>query len=450
MNLEKNIDKNLVTYTVTLEPEEYKKYKYQAYLNRRSDFITENELRPSYEEIISNLPVDNFFDENIVKQAENHIYKEIEDETDTVVVEPLITEVKRDEDNIVVTILALNEPTIEIADYKNILTRPAEDFEVSEDELNDEINRIIKTNARLEPTEEALKEGHQANVDINIYKASNDERPVSSSPNVTLDFDVENMPYLVSEFNDFIVNELLGSSVGDVLVFPLSSDFNINDINSTNIDNADYVLELAVNQIYEPEYPELDEEFVSEVSEFETVDEFKNDLIERLSEIKEKSYWDQVDRNNMNAIFEQTTIDIPEEYVVVTENNAQNQYTSYLYHQNPDPFLIYMGEKEYFRSLVNEELAFRIINQLAQEEELEIAEEELEALKEKLNTVSVKDKYLGYDLDFLQQTFEDFPRLSERDIEEFYNYMLLRDKIKNKLREYTTIEEDTTEEEVLD
>ena len=86
------------------------------------------------------------------------------------------------------------------------------------------------------------------------------------------------------------------------------------------------MFKVTVKEIKKKELPELTDEFASEVSEFETLEEYKNDIKVKLAEKKEKEAATENEDNVVQKVVENSTMEIPEPMIESQVNNMVNDY----------------------------------------------------------------------------------------------------------------------------
>ncbi len=83
---------------------------------------------------------------------------------------------------------------------------------------------------------------------------------------------------------------------------------------------------MTVKEIKKKELPELNDEFASEVSEFETLEEYKNDIREKVASRKEKEAATENEDHVVEKVVENAAMEIPEPMIDSQVNNMVNDY----------------------------------------------------------------------------------------------------------------------------
>ncbi|MBR6160173.1 MAG: trigger factor, partial [Lachnospiraceae bacterium] len=142
----------------------------------------------------------------------------------------------------------------------------------------------------------------------------------------------ENYPLVIGSksFIPGFEEQLIGKNTGeetDVKVtFP-------EEYHADNLAGKDAVFKVKINEIKEKELPELDDEFASEVSEFETMAEYREDVKKKLAERKEKEAKDKKEDAVIEAIVKDSRMEIPEAMIDTSVKNMVNDYARRLQSQ---------------------------------------------------------------------------------------------------------------------
>ena len=193
------------------------------------------------------------------------------------------------------------KPEVKLGKYKGVKIDKI-DTEVTEEEVDAEINRERENSAR--------------NITV-------EDRPVKDGDITTLDFEGfvdgvafdggkgENYPLTIGSgafipgFEEQLIGAEIGKEVEVKVTFP-------EDYQAENLKGKDAVFKCTIKEIKEKELPELDDEFASEVSEFETLAEYKEDVRKNLAEKKEKDAKNAREEAAVKAAVEDAEMDIPE------------------------------------------------------------------------------------------------------------------------------------------
>lgn len=214
------------------------------------------------------------------------------------------------------------KPDVTLGEYKGI-TVDKIPVEVTEEDILAEIKKDQEQNSRT----------------ITI-----EDRPVEMDDEVTIDFDgyvdgeqfeggfAEDYPLTIGShsFIDNFEDQLVGKSIGDEVEVNVTFPENYH---ASELASKPALFKVKIKAIKRKEYPELDDEFVQDVSEFETVDAYKEDIKARLTVKKESDAKQQKEDAVVDKIIENATMDIPEAMVEQQQNQMLQEYAQQLSYQ---------------------------------------------------------------------------------------------------------------------
>lgn len=207
------------------------------------------------------------------------------------------------------------KPEVKLGKYKGVKVDKI-DTEVTEEEINAEIEREREKNAR--------------NITV-------EDRPVKDGDITTLDFEGfvdgaafdggkgENYPLTIGSgafipgFEEQLVGAEIGKEVEVKVTFP-------EDYQAENLKGKDAVFKCTVKEIKEKELPKLDDEFASEVSEFDTLAEYKEDIRKNLTEKKVKDAKNAKEDAAIKAAVEVSEMEIPEAMLETQQRQMVDEF----------------------------------------------------------------------------------------------------------------------------
>lgn len=196
------------------------------------------------------------------------------------------------------------KPEVEIANYKGIKVEKNIETIMAAD-VNAELDRMRERNARL-----ISVEGRAAK--LNDTAIINFEGFVDG---VAFEGGKgENHPLLLGSgqfipgFEDQIVGKKIGEEFDVNVTFP-------EEYHAENLAGKAAVFKVTINALQTKELPDLDDEFVKDVSEFDTLEEYKKDIEKKLLERREKAADADVENQLIDAVIEKVQAEIPDEMV---------------------------------------------------------------------------------------------------------------------------------------
>lgn len=291
-----------------------------------------------------------------------------------------ITEVSK-EKGVTFTATVTVKPEVEVSNYKNIAAAKRK-IEITDKEIESEIQRLRERNARM--------------VDV-------DDRPVEKGDNVVIDFtgyvdgetfeggSAEKFPLTIGS-NQFIPgfeDQVIGHNVGEE--FDITVTFP-EDYQAEELRGQSTVFKIKLHEIKTRELPEVDDEFVKDVSEFDTLDELKADLSKKLTERGERAAQEDFENQLIDTVIGNMTAEIPSCMIESSIDEMVQNFEYRLQMQGLDinTYLQYVGmNMEAFRKTFAEQAEKQVkirlaLEKIGQMENLEASEEETAAKYEEL------------------------------------------------------------------
>lgn len=210
-----------------------------------------------------------------------------------------VTQIEKGKPFIFTALVAL-KPEVKLGKYKGVKVEKA-DTEVTDEEVDAEINRERENNARnIEVTDRAVKDGDMTIIDFEGFvdgvafeggKGENYPLTIGSGA-------------FIPGFEEQLVGAEIGKEVEVNVTFP-------EDYQASELQGKAAVFKCTVKEIKEKELPELDDEFASEVSEFDTLAEYKADVKDKLTEKKVKEAKEAKESAVIEAIVKDSDMEIP-------------------------------------------------------------------------------------------------------------------------------------------
>ena len=267
------------------------------------------------------------------------------------------------------------KPVPELGDYKNLVADDVK-FEVTDEMVEDRINKERENNARI---------------------VSVEDRPVKDMDTVNIDFEgsVEGVPFDggKSENYDLVVGshtfipgfeeQLLGKNIGDNVdvnvIFP-------EEYHSEELKGKEALFKVKINSIKEKQLPELDDEFAKDVSEFDTLEEYRADIKKNLTEAAERNALVQKQNNAIDALIEISNVEAPESMINEEVDKAFRDFAGRIRQSNMDLdnyFKMLNTTEEAVREQLRPEATKRanaelVIDAFAKLENIEVSEEEID------------------------------------------------------------------------
>ncbi|MBR6745543.1 MAG: trigger factor [Clostridia bacterium] len=286
-----------------------------------------------------------------------------------------------DETGIVITAKVFVKPEVTVTAYKG-LTATRDAVEITDEAVDAEIESVRKRNARtIDVTDRAVEDGDNVIFDFDGYvdgvafeggKAEKHDLLIGSGS-------------FIPGFEDQMIGKNIGENFDVVVTFP-------EDYHAEELAGKEAVFKCFIHEIKKSEMPDLDDEFVKDVSEFDTVDEYKASVKATLTEKAEKAEDAKVDEALIKKIVENLEGEIPEVMFETAAEECIRDYESRLRYQGMDleTFMKYTGQtmetlKTQFRPQAEQNVKTRLaLEYIAKAENLTAAEEEIETEYQKI------------------------------------------------------------------
>ena len=290
-----------------------------------------------------------------------------------------ITQMEKGKD-LIFTATVQTKPEVKLGKYKGIEIKKIE-YNVSEEDINHEIGHMQEKNSRL---------------------VSIDDRPVENGDITVIDFEgsVDGVPFeggkaegheleigsntFIPGFEDQIIGMKVDEEKDIKVKFP-------DEYFSKDLAGKDAIFKIKLHEIKKKELPKLDDEFAKDVSEFDTLEELKNSIKEKIDvENKNKEKY-ETEEEAIKTVCENTEIDIPSGMIEVEINNMVKDIEGRLSYQGLklEQYLQMVGKTEEdmrkeFEDQAKKSVKSRLVLEaVVKAEKLEASEEEVgEKIKE--------------------------------------------------------------------
>lgn len=268
---------------------------------------------------------------------------------------------------------------VTLGEYKG-LEVTLESTDVTDEEIDQQAQADLSSNDKLEEVKEGtVEEGDVANID---YEGKLNGEAFDGGTDKGYDLSIGSGTF-IDGFEDGLIGKKIGDTVDLNLTFP-------ENYNSTELAGKDVVFTVTINSVKRA--PELTDELVAEISDYKTVDEYRQSIKDNLTEQK-KSEQDSAKVNDLVGLaYQNSTVnDYPQEMIdyqleIVTKyyksyaEQSGMEYTDFLEQQ------VGMTESEFLERMtetVKQSLAQEmVLRAIAETENVEISDEEFRTMAE--------------------------------------------------------------------
>jgi trigger factor len=311
-------------------------------------------------------------------------------------------------------------PEVELGAYKGIAVKK-EVLEVTDEDVENKLKELQAQNTRVEVKEGAIEKGDIAVIDFKGYVDN-----VAFEGGEAKDYELE---IGSGSFIDNFEDQLVGLSAGE------SKDINVNfpeQYGKEELNGKPAKFEVTVNSVKKKELPEINDEFASEVSEFETLEELRNSIREELVKANEAKATNEYEMAVIEAVVANANVEIPDAMVNRELDGMLQDLENRLKYQGLDI-------ESYFKFTNTSEADFReqmkdiasknvknelVLNEIAKAEKIEASEEEI---REKATEIASK---YG-EADKLEETVDRLVNVQR----EYLGTQIVNEKIKNMIME---------------
>ena len=273
------------------------------------------------------------------------------------------------------------KPEVTLGDYKG-LDVPKTRVTVKKEEVEEELKRTQEQNAREITIEDRpAKDGDILTID---YSGSVDGEKFEggTAQDQTL---IIGSGAFIPGFEEQLIGKELNEETEINVTFP-------EEYHAADLAGKEAVFEVKIKAIKEKELPELDDEFASEVSEFETLDEYKADIKEKIRERKKEEAKTERENKLVDLAVENAQMDIPDAMVEEQVQQMTEEFAQRLSYQglSMEQYLQFSGmDAQKFADDMKPQAVKRIETRLVLEaivkaENIEVSEEEYKAEVEKM------------------------------------------------------------------
>ena len=372
------LEKNMAKLTVEVSAEDFKAAIKKAFNKNKNRFAIPGFRKgKAPQAMIEKMYGEGVFYEDAADEAINASYAEAMKESGLDIVsrpEVTIEKIGKDEPFVYSALVAV-KPEVTLGQYKGVEVEKA-DASVSAEDVEAELKKVQEQNARLLTVEDrGVEDGDQTVIDFEGFV---DGKGFEGGK-------AEDYPLTIGShsFIDTFEEQLIGKKIGEEcevnVTFPT-------EYHAADLAGKPATFKVTVKEIKVKELPELNDEFASEVSEFDTLDEYKKDVEKKLAEKKE------IEANSKNEdavvakVVENATMEIPDKMIDAQAENMVQDMARRMQSQglSLDMYLKYTGMtveqmKEQARPDAEKRIRTRLVLEaVAKAENIQISDEKVD------------------------------------------------------------------------
>lgn len=285
---------------------------------------------------------------------------------------------KAGKDGVLFKAVVTVEPEVDIDNYKGITYKPMS-LEITDEDVDADIKKVLERNSRLVTVEDrAAENGDIAVIDFKgLLDGKAFDGGTSENYNLTL-----GSGSFIPGFEDQIVGHKAGDEFTIDVTFP--EDYQAEELKGKAVQ-----FEIKLHEIKKRELPEFDDEFVKDISEFDTVDSYKADIKENLEKSRKEEADADKERQVADKLKELLKAEIPEAMYENQVDNLIDEFAMNLRAQGID-----LGTYMQYTGLTEDKLRETYYDKAVSQIKVRLALKKIAELEDiKANDEDVENKY---------------------------------------------------------
>ena len=281
------------------------------------------------------------------------------------------------------------KPEVTLGEYKGVEVKKAEAV-VTDEDVENELTAARKKNGRLIDVEDgAIEDGDNTIIDFTGYI---DDKTFDGGAGTDYPLVIGSHSF-IEGFEDQLIGKKKGETCDVNVTFP--AEYHADELAGKP---AKFVV--TIKEVKRNELPELNDEFASEVSDFDTLDEYKADIRKKLQVKKEQDAKVENENNVIEKVVENAQMELPQPMVDTQAREMVENYARRLQSQglNINDYMKYTGmTPEKLMEQMRPEAEKRIKTRLVLEKVVEVENVEVsdEKLDEQINEIAASYKLEG-------------------------------------------------------
>ena len=372
------LEKNTAKLTIEVPAEKFDAAVKNAYNKSKSRFnIPGFRKGKAPFEMIKKMYGAGVFFEDAANEVIDESYPDAAKESGLVIVSrPTVdvTQIEEGKDFIYTAVVAV-KPEVTLGQYKGVEVQKVK-ADVTDADIDAEISSVRNKNSRLVTVEDrAVENGDLVTIDFDGYVdgkrfdgGKGDDYPLTIGSHTFID-----------TFEEQLIGKKIGEECEVNVTFPT-------EYHAADLAGKPATFKVTVKEIKVKELPELNDEFASEVSEFDTLDEYKKDVEKKLAEKKEIEANSKNEDAVVTKVVENASMEIPDKMIDAQAENMVQDMARRMQSQglSLDMYLKYTGMtveqmKEQARPDAEKRIRTRLVLEaVAQAENIQISDEKVD------------------------------------------------------------------------
>lgn len=331
------LEKNMAKLTIEVPAEELEAAIEKAYQKNKGKIQIPGFRKGKVpRKMIEQLYGKEFFYEDAANALIPEAYEKAAEECeDTIVSSPKVdvTQIEGGKPFIFTAEVAL-KPEVTLGKYKGVEVEKI-DITVSDEEVDADLNQQRENNSRMVTVERAVADGDVAVIDFEGFV---DDVAFEGGKGENYSLAIGSHSF-IDNFEEQLIGKNAGEDVEVNVTFP-------EEYQAKELAGKPAVFKVSIKEVKEKQLPELDDEFASEVSDFETLAEYKEDIRKKLSEKKEQDAKNAKEDAVIEAIIAEAQMEIPDAMIETQQRQMVDDFAQRLQMQgmNLDMYCQYTGQ----------------------------------------------------------------------------------------------------------
>lgn len=357
-----NLEKNMAKLTITVSADDFEKALQESYMKNKNKISVPGFRKGKVPRaMIEKMYGAGIFYEDAANYAIPSAYSDAAAECGLDIVsqpEIDITQIEKGKDFIFTATVAV-KPEVTLGKYLGVEIEKV-DTKVTADDVKAELEKVREQNSRLlDVTTRGVKDKDQAIIDFEGFV---DGEAFEGGKGTDYPLTIGSHSF-IDTFEEQLIGAKIGKEVEVNVTFP-------ENYQAENLAGKAATFKVVVKAIKAKELPKLDDEFAQEVSEFDTLADYKADIKKNLTEKKKEEAKREKEAKAVAKAVENASMDIPEGMIKLQVNNMVNEFAQRLQMQglSIDQYIQYMGSNhQQFMESLKPEAVTRIKNSLVLE-----------------------------------------------------------------------------------
>ena len=373
-----NLEKNMAKITIEVAPEEFEKAMVGAYQKQKNKISV-----PGFRK--GKVPMaflekaygpEMFYEDAANTCIQDAYPREMADSDLEIVSRPTVDVVQMEKGKpFIFTAEVALKPEVTLGDYKGIEVDKIQ-VEVTDEDMEAELKRVQQQNSRtIEVTDRAAQMDDEVTIDFEGFV---DGKAFEGGKGSDYPLKLGSHSF-IDTFEDQLVGKNIGEEVEVNVTFP-------EEYQAEDLAGKPAMFKVTIKGIKATELPELNDEFASEASEFDTMDEYKEDIRKTLLVKKETEAKREKESKVIDKIVENATMEVPDAMIEMMQEQLVDEFEQRLNYQglNIEQYFKFTGSdmntmKEQCKPEALRRIQSRLVLEaISKAEAIEVTEEDMD------------------------------------------------------------------------